>query len=160
MFSKIDVKNKEHMKKIGLITLAILIFFTGLGYLLLNSSQMQEYDKYLEIRNQDIEILNSNYDEWNDNLTLALDDNQINQDEFDDLLEIGLKYELKSSEAVSNSSKFKNFIENNEISLKISGIDTSDNRETLLNDIMTFERNNGNIKYILGKLNSMREQAA
>lgn len=160
MFSKIDVKNKEHMKKIGLITLAILIFFTGLGYLLLNSSQMQEYNIYLEIRNQDIEILNSNYDEWNDNLTLALDDNQINQDEFDDLLDIGLKYELKSSEAVSNSSKFKNFIENNEISLKMSGIDTSGNRETLLNDIMTFERNNGNIKYILGKLNSMREQAA
>jgi hypothetical protein len=160
MFLKNIVKNKEHMKKIGLNVLVILIFFTGIGYLLLNSSQMQEYDKYLEIRNQDIEILNSNYDEWNDNLTLALDDNQINQDEFDDLLEIGLKYELKSSEAVSNSSKFKNFIENNEISLKISGIDTSDNRETLLNDIITFERNNGNVKYILGKLNSMREQAA
>ena len=160
MFSKIDVKNKEHMKKIGLITLAILIFFTGLGYLLLNSSQMQEYNIYLEIRNQDIEILNSNYNEWNDNLTLALDDNQINQDEFDDLLDIGLKYELKSSEAVSNSSKFKNFIENNDILLKMSGIDTSGNRETILNDIMTFERNNGNIKYILGKLNSMREQAA
>ena len=48
------------MKKIGLIVLVILIFFTGIGYLLLNSSQMQEYDKYLEIRNQDIEILNSN----------------------------------------------------------------------------------------------------
>jgi len=159
MFLKNIVKNKEHMKKIRLIVLVILIFFTGIGYLLLNSSQMQEYDKYLETRNQDIEILNSNYDEWNDNLTLALDDNQINQDELDDLLEIGLKYELKSSEAVSNSSKFKNFIENNEISLKISGVDTSDNRETLLNDIITFELNNGNVKYILGKLNSMREQA-
>jgi hypothetical protein len=153
-------KNKEHMKKIGLIIFVILIFFTGLGYLLLNSSQMQEYNNYLEIRNQDIEIMNSNYDEWNDKLTIALDDNQITQDEFDELLKIGLKYELKSSDAVSNSSKFKNFIENNEILLKISGIDTSSNRDTILNDIMTFERNNGNIKYILGKLNSMREQAA
>jgi len=154
------VNNKEHMKKIGLITLVIFIFFIGFGYLLLNSSQMQEYNNYLEIRNQDIEIMNSNYDEWNDIFTEVTGDEKITQDEFGELNKIALQYEVNSSKAELNSNKFRNFIENNTIILKISGIDTSDNLETLSNDIMTFEGNKGNIRFVLIKANSMREQAA
>jgi len=154
------VNNKEHMKKIGLITLVIFIFFIGFGYLLLNSSQMQEYNNYLEIRNQDIEIMNSNYDEWNDIFTEVTGDEKITQAEFGELNKIALQYEVNSSKAELNSNKFRNFIENNTIILKISGIDTSDNLETLSNDIMTFEGNKGNIRFVLIKANSMREQAA
>ncbi|HUW67912.1 MAG TPA: hypothetical protein VMW20_07660 [Candidatus Nanoarchaeia archaeon] len=154
------VNNKEHMKKIGLITLVIFIFFIGFGYLLFNSSQMQEYNNYLEIRNQDIEIMNSNYDEWNDIFTEVTGDEKITQDEFGELNKIALQYEVNSSKAELNSNKFRNFIENNTIILKISGIDTSDNLETLSNDIMTFEGNKGNIRFVLIKANSMREQAA
>ena len=112
-----------------------------------------------QIRNQDIEMLNSNYDEWNDIFTEVTGDEKITQNEFGELNKIALQYEVNCSKAELNSSEFSKFIDKNKIALKISGIDTSDNLETLSNDMITFISNKGNIRFVLIKANSMREQA-
>ena len=146
------------IETILITSIIILALMAGIGCTEDNTGLIDDYNAYMDTRNQDINSLNSKMDAWNSAYSMALADEDLTSEEVEQLSGLARDYIDESEYVISRLNDFKNFITLNEQDLKYEEVDTQSVKTSISDDTVTLNQITNGMKSDIEEMVQIAEE--